>query len=412
MYLLENYSRLPVTVESGEGCYVIDRDGNRYLDAITGIGVNALGYSHPRIMAALTEQAQRCVHTANLVFNEWQEPLAERLCLMSGMDRAFFSNSGTEAMEAALKAVRVHGRSHGANRVVALKQSFHGRTIGSLSITGQPSLRCAFEPFGGEVSFVKANDFAGLLEAVDERTAAVVLEPVLGEGGIYPLNVDFLQAARRATVDVGALLVADEIQCGLGRTGKHFAFQWAGIQPDIVTTAKPLAAGLPLGATLFTEATARCLPLHSHGSTFGGGPLACRVALEFLSIVDELLPRIRGIGSQIGEGLDDLRRRHSCITEVRSRGLMFGIELSRPGHELVREALRRGLLVNCTQETVIRMLPPFVMQEGQVAEMLGILDEALTAFEATIRTDGSSDSGSDVPTDIDRLSRNLSPRTL
>jgi acetylornithine/N-succinyldiaminopimelate aminotransferase len=364
-YLLQNYSRLPIEIVSGEGCYVYDSQGRRYLDAITGIGVNALGYGHPRIQAVLMEQAAKCVHTSNLVFNEWQEPLAKKLCSISGMDRAFFSNSGTEAMEAALKAVRVHGRQRGSTKVIALRRSFHGRTFGSLSITGQPSLRCAFEPFGGEVVFVEPNDIAALTNAVDETTAAVVLEPVLGEGGIYPLTKDFLVLAREATRASGAFLVADETQCGLGRTGKHFADQWAGIQPDIVVTAKPLAAGLPLGATLFTERAAQYLPPHSHGSTFGGGPLACRVALEFLSILDELLPNIQARGEQIRRGLDGF--------EVRSAGMMFGIQLPGPGDELVREALQHGLLLNCTQGTVIRMLPPYVLTSTQANELLTIL---------------------------------------
>jgi acetylornithine/N-succinyldiaminopimelate aminotransferase len=384
-FLLENYSRLPLTLESGNGCYAIDTSGKRYLDAITGIGVNALGYGHPRITAAIVEQAARCVHSSNLVFNQWQEPLARKLCAIAGMDRAFFSNSGTEAMETALKAARVHGRSRGLNRgvnqVVALKRSFHGRTFGSLAITGQPGLRCAFEPFGGEVTFVEPNDIDGLTAAIGNGCAAVVLEPVLGEGGIYPLDVPFLRAARAATAETGALLVADETQCGLGRTGRYFAYQWAGIHPDIVVTAKPLAAGVPLGATLFTESAAQCLPAHSHGSTFGGGPLACRVALEFLSVLDGLLPHIREIGEQLRRGLEDLKRRHPSMIEVRSSGMMFGIQLSRPGQPFVLEALRRGLLVNCTQETVIRMLPPFILETEQACELLQILADVFKALD-------------------------------
>lgn len=381
-FLLQNYSRLPITIASGEGCYVRDTNGNRYLDAATGIGVNALGYGHPRIAAALIEQASQCIHTSNLVSNCWQEPLARKLCEISGMQRAFFSNSGTEAMEAALKAVRVDGRARGVNRVVALHQSFHGRTMGSLAVTGQPALRCSFEPFGGEVVFVELNDGEALRAAIDEETAAVVLEPVLGEGGIYPLDDDFLRSARHLSRAAGALLVVDETQCGLGRTGRYFAYQWAGIQPDIVVMAKPLAAGLPLGATLFTEETARCLPVHSHGSTFGGGPLACRVALEFLSELEHLLPNIRQTGEVIRCGLEELKDRFDCIREIRSRGMMFGIQLSRSGHPLVLETLRRGLLVNCTQETAIRLLPPYILTVGEANEMLRILSDAFASLES------------------------------
>jgi acetylornithine/N-succinyldiaminopimelate aminotransferase len=385
-FLLENYCRLPMTVESGEGCYLIDTGGKRYLDAITGIGVNALGYSHPRITAALIEQAQRCVHTSNLVSNRYQGMQAEKLCSISGMDRAFFSNSGTEAMEAALKAVRGYGRSQGAKMsVVALHNSFHGRTFGSLAVTGQPELRQAFEPFGGEVTFVEPNNEEALDAAVGNDTPAVVLEPVLGEGGIYPLDLRFLRRARELTTNAGAVLVVDETQCGLGRTGKYFAFQWADIVPDIVVTAKPLAAGLPAGATLFTERAAQFLPLHSHGSTFGGGPLVCRVALEFLAILEELLPNIQQIGMELRAGLDALKDRHRVITEIRSKGMMFGIQLSRPGHAIVGEALGRGLLLNCTHDTVLRLLPPFILTRAQAADVVRILDQALTVTGQTER---------------------------
>ena len=379
--LLENYARLPITIVAGKGCYAVDSEGRRYLDAITGIGVNALGYGHPRIIAAMSEQAAKCLHTSNLVFNEWQKPLAERLCAMSGMDRAFFSNSGTEAMEAALKAMRVHGRSRGATRVVALRQSFHGRTLGSLAVTGQPALRCAFEPFGGETVFIAPNDVDALRTAIDGRTAGIVLEPVLGEGGIYPLETEFLTTAREVTRVRGALMVADETQCGLGRTGRNFAYQWSGIQPDVVVTAKPLAAGLPLGATLFSERAAKCLPAHSHGSTFGGGPLVCRVALEFLSVLDEVLPNVRERARQIRSGLDELARRYSVILEIRSAGMMFGIQLSCPGDRFVQEAMRRGLLLNCTQGNIIRMLPPFIQGEEQNCELLRILEEVLDLLD-------------------------------
>ncbi len=300
-FLLQTYERSPLVAARGEGCYLTDVDGKRYLDVIAGIGVNALGYSHPRVMAVLIEQAQLCIHTSNLVFHCWQGLLAEKLCAISGMDRAFFSNSGTEAMEAALKAARSHGRSLSPKKIglVALHNSFHGRTFGSLAVTGQPKLREAFEPLGGHITFVERDDEEGLRAAIGEDTAAVVLEPVLGEGGIYPLSDHFLRRAREFASEYDALLIADETQCGLGRTGMHFAYQWPAVEPDIVVTAKPLAAGLPLGATLFKENAAGFLPLHAHGTTFGGGPLACRVALEFLAIMDELLPHIREIGEEL-----------------------------------------------------------------------------------------------------------------
>jgi predicted acetylornithine/succinylornithine family transaminase len=378
-FLLQNYARLPLVAESGEGCYLNAADGKRYLDAIAGIGVNALGYAHPRITAAIEDQARSLIHTSNLISNRYAGSLAERLCSISGLDRAFFSNSGTEAMEAALKAVRAWGRANDNRlRIVAIHNSFHGRTFGSLAITGQPAIREAFEPLAFDVTFIEANGLEVLRRAVTADVAAVVLEPVLGEGGIYPLTIEFLRQARALTADVGALLVADETQCGLGRTGKHFAFQWAGIVPDIVVTAKPLAAGIPIGATLFTEAVARYLPLHAHGSTFGGGPLACRVALEFLSILDELLPHICEMAAELRARLDCLKRRHSVIRQVRSKGMMFGIELTCPGHDIVRAALDRGLLINCTHDTVLRLLPPYILTSAEAAELVDILEEALT----------------------------------
>jgi acetylornithine/N-succinyldiaminopimelate aminotransferase len=381
MALLQNYERLPLVVECGRGCYVFDEHGKRYLDVIAGIGVNALGYCHPRITTALIEQAQLCVHTSNLVSNRYQGELAERLCALSGLDRAFFSNSGTEAMEAALKAVRAYGRAVDEKkiRVVALDNSFHGRTAGSLEITGQPALRCPFAPFGGAVSFVAPNDEEALAAAGGEDMAAIVLEPVLGEGGIYPLTERYLQRAREIASASNALLVLDETQCGLGRTGKHFAYQWAGIRPDIVVTAKPLAAGLPLGATLFMESAAQFLPAHSHGTTFGGGPLACRLALEFLSVIDGLLDHIREIGADLLCGLRDLAKRHPAITEIRAKGMMIGIQLAVPGHSIVRAALERGLLLNCTHETVLRLLPPFILTREQAHDAIRLLDEALQA---------------------------------
>jgi acetylornithine/N-succinyldiaminopimelate aminotransferase len=376
MSLLNTYIRYPLNVESGDGCYVTDTQGKRYLDMITGIGVNAFGYSHPRITAALIDQAQRCVHTSNLVSNPFQQPLADRLCQISGLDRVFFSNSGTEAMEAAIKAVRARSTSD-KSRLVALRGSFHGRTLGSLSITGQPELRRRFTLGGPEITFIEPNNLPELQASISDDTAALVLEPVLGEGGIYPLDAAYLRKARDLTTRAGAYLIADEVQCGLGRTGKYFAYQWAGIRPDIALTAKPLAAGLPLGATLFTEDAAQWLPPHSHGSTFGGGPLACRVALEFLDLLEETLHTLCGLSNRFRTRLETLKQRHSIIKEIRSKGMMYGIQLYGPGRSIVEAALCRGLLVNCTQETVIRLLPPYITGDREIEETVRILDEVL-----------------------------------
>lgn len=378
-FLVQVFDRYPVVITSGHGCYVFDAEGRRYLDAITGIGVNALGHSHPRIIATLLDQAQQCIHTSNLVYNPYQAELAERLCALTGLDRAFFSNSGSEAIEAALKAVRAYGRavSPAKTKLVALHNSFHGRTFGSLAITGQRKYQQPFAPFGAEVSFVEPNDIAALKRAIGDDTAGVIVEPVIGEGGIFPLSAEFLQAAREVATHHQALLVADETQCGLGRTGRYFGYEWAGIRPDIVVTAKPLAAGLPLGATMFSESAAHGLTMGLHGTTFGGGPLACRVALEFVSMLQDLLPNIRRVGAYLLDGLETIRKRRPIVTEIRGRGLMFGIQLSRPGGDLVIRALKRGLLLNCTHETVLRLLPPYILTIVQAEEMLGILDDVL-----------------------------------
>jgi acetylornithine aminotransferase/acetylornithine/N-succinyldiaminopimelate aminotransferase len=375
-YLLQNYNRYPLTIESGEGCHVIDSNGNRYLDLLSGIGVNAFGYTHPRLTAALIRQAQRCIHTSNLVSHPQQEQLAERLCKISGLDRAFFCNSGTEAIEAALKAVRARAAQSKA-RLVAIQGSYHGRTMGSLSVTGQADLRQRFIYSGANVTFVPANDQPALIAAIGEDTAALILEPVLGEGGIYPLDIEYLQLARTLTKTFDAYLIADEVLCGLGRTGKHFAFQWAEILPDIVATAKPLAGGLPLGATLFTEDAAQWLPHRSHGTTFGGGPLACSVALEFLDMMEEIMPEVLQKAHEFQIRLEPLRQRHPIILEIRSKGLMFGIQLDQPGAEAVKLALQKGLLINCTQLTVLRLLPPYVVTEVEMDRAVIILDEVL-----------------------------------
>jgi acetylornithine/N-succinyldiaminopimelate aminotransferase len=376
-YLFAGDRRYPLVVERGEGCYIFDTAGKRYLDALGGIAVNALGHCHPRITAVLSEQAHRLVHTSNLVSHPYQGLLAETLCEWSGLDRVFFANSGAEAIEAALKLARFHDRLR--HRIVALEHSFHGRTMGALSLTGQPAFRAPFSPYVDDVIFVPPNDEDALRGAVTSDTSAVVLEPVLGEGGVYPLTDHYLRAARTVTSEHGALLVADEIQCGLGRTGRRFAYQWAGIQPDIVTLAKPLAAGLPLSAVLMREAVAERLPAHLLGTTFGGGPLACRVALEALPLIDALISQAYTVATHLAQELDALRTRNPVISAVRAKGMMFGIELRQPGRTVVEAALERGLLVNCTHETVLRLLPPLILTKSQASEIVRILDEALCA---------------------------------
>ncbi len=358
-YALPNARRQDLTFVSGEGCYLFDEAGRRYLDLVSGLGVNALGHNHPRITRTIQEQAGRLLHTSALYGNEYQEPLAQILCELSGLDRALFTNSGTEATEAALKLARHYHPER--SRIVAIEGSFHGRTRGAMAVTGQGKLRAPFEPFSQAVTFVPPNDEATLERALGPDVSAMIFEPILGEGGVIPLSDPFVQKARALCRQHGTLLIADECQTGLGRTGKIFGFEWAGIQPDVVTVAKPLAGGLPLGAVMFSSAVAKKFPASSHGSTFAGGPLACRVALEFMDEMQRLLPRIVETG-------EALRTELSELGEVRGRGLMLAVPLDRPGDPMVAEAREQGLLINCTQSTVLRFLPPYVLTPEQVRE--------------------------------------------
>jgi acetylornithine/N-succinyldiaminopimelate aminotransferase len=378
--LLPVYSRPDIIIDRGEGCYLWDTAGRRYLDFITGVGVNALGHAHPRITQAIARQAARCIHTSNYYHHAYQAPLVERLVEWSGLSRVFLSNSGTEAVEAALKAARAYGTrmNPGKYKLVALENSFHGRTLGSLSVTGQPHYRRPFGPLLPGVTFVDANSIDQLRAAVDDETAAIVLETVLGEGGIHVLNEEYLHEVRRLADCHDALWIADETQCGLGRTGTRFAFQhFPGLQPDIVATAKPLAAGIPLGATLFSAKAAAQLELGHHGTTFGGGPLACCVALQVLDLIDELLPNIRETGAYLQAQLCRLRETYPIITEVRGLGLMAGLQLAESGDAHVHRAMKRGLLINCTHKTVLRLLPPFIAARAEVDEALAVLCQTI-----------------------------------
>lgn len=386
--LLPLYSRPALTIHRGEGCYLYDTSGRRYLDFISGVGVNALGHAHPRIVRAITNQAARVIHTSNLYHHDYQAPLARRLAAWSGLSHAFFSNSGAEAVEAALKAARAHGlRRHPRKfQLVALENSFHGRTCGALSVTGRPEYRRAFGPLLPEVQFVPANDMEALRAAVCEDTAAIILEPIQGEGGVHVLTEDFLREVSRLATAANALWIADETQCGLGRTGHYFAYQrFPGLLPDIVVTAKPLAAGLPLGATLFNETAAAALPQGQHGSTFGGGPLACRVALEVLDEIESLLPHIRKTGAY-------LQQRLAAFGTVRGEGMIAGLALDQPGEPIVAGALDKGLLINCTHHTVLRLLPPYIATRAHVDEAMEVL-AALMATGAPRQARALSENG-------------------
>ena len=381
-FLLKTYNRYPLAIARGKGVFLFDLDGKKYLDFVAGLGVNALGHAHPRIVKAIREQAARAIHLSNLYYNEYQGLLAEKLCQLSGLQRAFFSNSGTEAIEGSIKLARLAGHragGSGKSQLVALEGSYHGRSFGSMSVTGQDKYRKGFEPLLEDVKFVPRNDIEALRVAVNENTCAIVLEPIFGEGGIYECSVEFLQECRALADRHRAALIFDEIQCGLGRTGTIFAFQSFGVAPDIVAIAKPIAAGIPLGAFLVKEEFASAISVGQHGTTFGGGPLACRVALEYFSILedDKLLESVVRVGGYLNQQLKALAERYSVAREVRGRGLIQGLQLDVPARPMVEQALAEGVLFNSTQDTVLRFLPPFLLEEKHVDKGLRVLKKLL-----------------------------------
>jgi acetylornithine/N-succinyldiaminopimelate aminotransferase len=381
--LMNTYRRPPVVFTHGKGCYLYDSSGRAYLDFLSGIGVNALGYAHPRMVRVLRAQASRAIHVSNLFHHEFQGPLAERLAAWTGLDRVFFTNSGSEAIEGALKLARARAQQKAGapekTRILALENSFHGRTFGALSVTATEKYRAPFAPLLPGVEFVRANDLGDLEKKFDDRVCAFLVEPIQGEGGIFPLSESFWRRARDLATRHDAALIADEIQCGLGRTGRFFACQKFAAPPDMLAVAKPLAGGLPLGAFAASERFAAAFSPGMHGSTFGGGPLVCAVALEFLRIVEEegLLENIRRRGEEVRAGLERLKTRFGFVREARGEGLMLALELEVEGAPYVARALQRGLLINCTHDRVLRFLPPFIITERHVAEFLTKLEAVL-----------------------------------
>jgi predicted acetylornithine/succinylornithine family transaminase len=384
-YVLQNYARYPLALERGKGCYVYDYSGKRYLDFISGIGVNALGHAHRRITKVIREQAGRLIHTSNLYYHEFQGRLAKKLADTTGLQRSFFCNSGTEATEGALKMMRSHGTHINAEKyeIVSLENSFHGRTLGALSVTGQHKYRKDFEPLLNGVRFVHANDTNALEQVVSERTAGILVEGIQGEGGINKMSAEFLNRCRQLCDRFDALLVFDETQCGIGRPGVYFSYQLYNpvIMPDIMIAAKPLGCGIPLGCIVANERAAKSIALGMHGSTFGGGTLACRIAVEFLDELDRLLPSIAQTGAYFRMRLDELKKKFPVIKEVRGEGLMIGVELTAPGKDLVTAAMEQGFLMNCTHEVVLRFLPPYIVKEREIDKAVAILSKILRDFK-------------------------------
>ena len=390
--LLSTYDRSPVLFTGGEGVYIVDEKGEKYLDLLSGIGVNALGYNHPVIVNAIAEQSKKLIHTSNLYYHEGQAELALRLTERTGMDRAFFANTGTEAWEGALKLARAHAgllREEGKNigtKFLALDQSFHGRTFGAMSTTYKAKYREPFGPVVPGVEFVNFNDGSDLRAKFSNEVCAILLEAIQGEGGVRPLTQEFFAEARALANSTGALLIVDEIQAGMGRTGKWCAYQHYAIQPDITTLAKPLAGGLPLGAVLCTEEVARSFHPGMHGTTFGGGPLACAVAVAVIDAIEKegLLANATAVGDYFQKQLRGLAKKHEAIVEVRGKGLMVAAELDSAelGKTIVAEMLKRHILINCTSDTALRFLPPYILERKHVDTAIAALDEIFTEYAA------------------------------
>lgn len=377
------YKRFPVVMERGQGCTLWDTQGRRYTDFVAGIAVCNLGHSHPRIADAVARQARRLVHVSNLYYTIPQTELARMLVGHSFADRVFFGNSGAEANEAAIKLARKFFKDAGQPerfRIVCMDKSFHGRTMATLSATGQDKIRQGFDPVLEGFSFVPFNDIVALKSAVDDCTCAVMLEPIQGEGGIRCPDSGFLQQVRQLCDQRGLLMILDEIQTGMGRTGTLFAHEQYGVTPDIMTLAKALANGLPIGAMLATERVAAAFGIGAHASTFGGTPLVTAAALETLKIMDEerIVDRARDTGAYFKDALKQLKRRHRGICEVRGRGLLLGIQLNEPADRLVPILMEKGFLVNCVQGDTLRFVPPLIILHDDIDALIQCLDEVLT----------------------------------
>ncbi len=377
------YKRFPVVMQRGKGCTLWDTRGKKYTDFVAGIAVCNLGHAHPRIADAVSRQAGELVHVSNLYYTIPQTELARRLVENSFADRVFFGNSGAEANEAAIKLARKYFKDNGTPeryRIVCMQKSFHGRTMATLSATGQEKIRSGFDPVLEGFVFVPFDDIDALKAAIDERTCAVMLEPVQGEGGIRCPSPDYLRKVRQLCDRQGMLMILDEIQTGMGRTGKLFAHEHFGVTPDIMTLAKALANGLPIGAMLATETVAAAFGPGAHASTFGGTPLVTAAALETVSLMldGDLVERARKTGDYFKSALDDLKRKHRCIVEVRGMGLLLGIQLDGPADELVPVLMERGFLVNCVQGDTLRFVPPLIIEKNEIDELIRCLDDVLT----------------------------------
>jgi acetylornithine/N-succinyldiaminopimelate aminotransferase len=387
-YFFHTYKRLALDIDRGEGMYLIARDGKRYLDFFGGLAVNALGYNHPSINKAIVDQVHKYLHLSNYYVQETQVLLAERVIQASGFKRVFFSNSGTEAVEGAIKLARKWGKKHGKSHLIGLSNSFHGRTMGALSLTERPKYREGYEPFLPDVSHIEYNNVAQLRAAVNDQTLGIILEFIQGEGGIFVVSAEFAAALNELQQKYGFLIIADEIQAGMGRTGKFFAFEHFGVKPDIVVIAKAIGGGLPLGAFLGNERVADVLTYGTHGTTFGGNPVACAAGIAvFQEVIDKgLMSRAGEIGEYLKKQFLVLQKQFpALISDVRGIGCMLGIELTEDGQPVVDQLQDRGFLVNCTHVTVLRFLPPYIVTTEQCDALVAEMREVLATLQLSTK---------------------------
>lgn len=381
--LLHTYNRYQVVLDKGDGVYLYDMEGKRYLDFVSGIAVFALGYNNKAYNDALKAQIDKLIHTSNYYYNMPAIEAAKKIKAVSGMDRVFFTNSGAEAVEGAIKAARKYGYLKDGrtdHEIIAMEHSFHGRTMGALSVTGNPKYREPFEPMIGNIRFARLNDYESVLSQVNDRTCAIILETVQGEGGIYPAEEDFLKKLRRLCDERDILLILDEIQCGMGRTGYMYAWQRYGVKPDIMTTAKALGCGVPVGAFLMTEKVAQhSLAAGDHGTTYGGNPLAAAAICKVLELYEEqkVLENVREVGPYLTERLEELTRKYDCIETHRGLGLLQGLVFKQPVGEIITRALEKGLILINAGPNIIRFVPALIISKADVDAMIGILDTCI-----------------------------------
>ncbi len=379
------FNRYKIVLDHGDGVYVYDNTGKKYIDFLGGIAVNVLGHAYKPLVDAVAGQAGRLIHCSNLYYTQPQADAASKLVELSGLGKAFFGNSGAEANEGAIKIARkyAHGINPGKSQIITAWDSFHGRTIATLTATGQPKYHEGFGPLPEGFDYVHYNDIAELEKLMSDKTCAVMLETIQGEGGVYPPKDDYLKKVRSLCDKYHALLILDEIQAGIGRSGKFFAYENYGVKPDIVTLAKGLAGGVPIGAFIVTDEVAMAFHAGDHGTTFGGNPLACAAANVVLDTVPrkEFLKNVEEVGAYFRQKLEDLQKKYpSLITEIRGKGLILGAQLSKPGRDIVNEVLEKGAIINCTAGSVLRFIPPLIITKEQVDEVLGILASVLPKY--------------------------------